>query len=109
MDWYCYCNPCVFGVRCNAQDVILGSRIPSKFVVSFANPILDIHKTTAAALGVSPYYVRDYLQAAKNYGFAGTENALLLLHQYNLKSVGVGSVNSEDGALLKELATKLVW
>ncbi len=66
-------------------------------------------KTTAAALGVSPFYVRDYLQAAKNYGFAGTENALLLLHQYNLKSVGVGTVNSEDGALLKELATKLVW
>jgi DNA polymerase III subunit delta len=66
-------------------------------------------KTTAAALGVSPYYVRDYLQAAKNYGFAGTENALLLLHQYNLKSVGVGAVNFEDGALLKELVTKIVW
>ncbi len=66
-------------------------------------------KTTAAALGVSPYYVRDYLQAAKNYGFAGTENALLLLHQYNLKSVGVGSLNIEEGALLKELVTKLVW
>ncbi len=65
-------------------------------------------KTTAAALGVSPYYVRDYLQAAKNYGFTGTENALLLLHQYNLKSVGVGTVNSEDGALLKELVIKLV-
>jgi DNA polymerase-3 subunit delta len=65
-------------------------------------------KTTAAALGVSPYYVRDYLQAAKNYGFAGTENALLLLHQYNLKSVGVGAVNVEEGALLKELIVKLV-
>ena len=66
-------------------------------------------KTTAATLGVSPYYVRDYLQAAKNYGFAGTENALLLLHQYNLKSVGVGSLNIEEGGLLKELVTKLVW
>ncbi len=66
-------------------------------------------KTTAAALGVSPFYVRDYLQAAKNYGFTGTENALLLLHQYNLKSVGVGSVNIEEGGLLKELVTKLVW
>jgi DNA polymerase III subunit delta len=65
-------------------------------------------KTTAAALGVSPYFVKDYLLAAKNYGFTGTENALLLLHQYNLKSVGVGSVNVQDGELLKELVVKLV-
>jgi DNA polymerase-3 subunit delta len=65
-------------------------------------------KTTAAALSVSPFFVKDYLIAAKNYGFAGTENALLLLHQYNLKSVGVGSVNLEDGSLMKELVAKLV-
>jgi DNA polymerase III subunit delta len=52
--------------------------------------------------------VKDYLTAAKNYGFAGTENALLLLHHYNLKSVGVGSVNVEDASLLKELVVKLV-
>jgi DNA polymerase III subunit delta len=58
---------------------------------------------------VSPYFVKDYLQAAKNYGFSGTENVLLLLHQYNLKSVGVGAVNTEDGSLLKELITKIVW
>lgn len=80
----------------------------SKVYMIFGIPGPD-EKTTAAVLGVSPYYVKDYLQAAKNYGFAGTENALLLLHQYNLKSVGVGSVNIEDGALLKELVTKIVW
>ena len=80
----------------------------SKVYMIFGIPGPD-EKTTAAAIGVSPYYVRDYLQAAKNYGFAGTENALLLLHQYNLKSVGVGAVNFEDGALLKELATKIMW
>ena len=79
----------------------------SKVYMIFGIPGPD-EKTTAAVLGVSPYYVKDYLQAAKNYGFAGTENALLLLHQYNLKSVGVGSVNLEDAALLKELAIKLV-
>jgi DNA polymerase-3 subunit delta len=80
----------------------------SKVYMIFGIPGPD-EKTTAAVLGVSPYYVKDYLQAAKNYGFAGTENALLLLHQYNLKSVGVGAVNLEEGGLLKELATKLVW
>jgi DNA polymerase-3 subunit delta len=62
----------------------------------------------AAAIGVRPVFVRDYLMAAKNYGFSGIENALLLLHQYNLKSVGVGALNPEDGALMKELVAKLV-
>jgi DNA polymerase III subunit delta len=80
----------------------------SKVYMIFALTAPD-EKTTASALGVSPYFVRDYLQAAKNYGFAGTENALLLLHQYNLKSVGVGAINMEDGSLLKELVTKIVW
>jgi DNA polymerase-3 subunit delta len=65
-------------------------------------------KTTAAALGVSPFFVKDYLVAAKNYGFAGTEAAILLLHQYNLKSVGIGSVNAEDADLMKELMVKLL-
>jgi len=79
----------------------------SKVYMIFSLPGPD-EKTTAAALGVNPFFVKDYLMAAKNYGFAGTENALLLLHHYNLKSVGVNSVNAEDGALLKELVVKLI-
>lgn len=79
----------------------------SKVYMVFGIPDSD-EKTTAAALGVSPFFVKDYMTAYKNYGFTGTENALLLLHQYNLKSVGVGAVNVEDGALMKELVVKLV-
>ena len=79
----------------------------SKVYMIFGIPGPD-EKTTASVLGVSPFFVKDYLTAAKNYGFAGTENALLLLHHYNLKSVGVGRVNVEDASLLKELVAKLV-
>ena len=79
----------------------------SKVYMIFGLPAPD-EKTVAATLGVSPFFVKDYLLAAKNYGFAGVENALLLLHRYNLKSVGVGSVNVEDASLLKELVAKLV-
>ena len=79
----------------------------SKVYMIFGIPGPD-EKTTASVLGVSPFFVKDYLTAAKNYGFTGTENALLLLHHYNLKSVGVGSVNVEDASLLKELVAKLV-
>jgi DNA polymerase III subunit delta len=78
----------------------------SKVYMIFGIPGPD-DKTAASVLGVSPFFVKDYLLAAKNYGFAGTENALLLLHQYNLKSVGVGSVNVEDASLMKELVAKL--
>lgn len=62
----------------------------------------------AAAIGVRPVFVKDYLAAAKNFGFPGIENALLLLHQYNLKSVGIGTVNAEDSSLMKELIVKLI-
>jgi DNA polymerase-3 subunit delta len=79
----------------------------SKVYMIFGIPDRD-EKMAAVALGVSPFFVKDYLLAAKNYGFTGTENALLLLHQYNLKSVGVGSVNVEDASLLKELVVKIV-
>jgi DNA polymerase-3 subunit delta len=78
----------------------------SKVYMIFGIPGPD-EKTAASVLGVSPFFVKDYLTAAKNYGFAGIENALLLLHHYNLKSVGVGSVNVEDASLMKELVAKL--
>jgi len=79
----------------------------SKVYMIFGIPGPD-EKTTAAALGVSPFFVKDYLIAAKNYGFEGTENALLLLHHYNLKSVGIGAINVEDADLLKEVVIKMM-
>jgi DNA polymerase-3 subunit delta len=79
----------------------------SKVYMIFSVPSPD-EKMVASTLGVSTYFVKDYLLAAKNYGFTGAENALLLLHQYNLKSVGVNSINVEDGGLLRELVVKLL-
>jgi DNA polymerase-3 subunit delta len=79
----------------------------SKVYMIFSIPGPD-EKTIASVLGVSPFFVKDYLAAFKNYGFSGTENAILLLHHYNLKSVGVGSTNTEDGSLLKELLVKIL-
>ena len=64
-------------------------------------------KSVAAALGVSPFFVKDYLQAAKSYEYAGVERILLLLHQYNLKSIGVHDAGTEDASLLKEMVCKM--
>ncbi len=64
-------------------------------------------KSVAAAIGINPYFIKDYIQAAKLYSYPGVEKALLLLHSYNLKSVGVGSLGTEDASLLKELVVKM--
>lgn len=64
-------------------------------------------KMTAAAIGVNPFFVKDYMQAAKVYDYQGVEKILLLLHQYNLKSIGINNAWAEDGSLLKEMVVKM--
>jgi DNA polymerase-3 subunit delta len=65
-------------------------------------------KTIATAIGVNPFFVRDYLQAAKIYQQSGTEQALMLLHQYNLRSIGIQDAGTEDASLLKEMMVKMM-
>lgn len=65
-------------------------------------------KAVAAALGVNPYFVKDYLEAVKKYEYDGIERALLLLHEYNLKAIGINDVGSSDASLLKEMAVKMI-
>ena len=38
------------------------------------------------------FAAKQALTAIKNYGFSGTEKILLLLHEYNLKGIGINSV-----------------
>ncbi len=79
----------------------------SKVFMVFGTGTND-EKTIASAIGVAPYFVKDYIQAARLYSYQGAEKALLLLHQYNLKSIGIGNINTEDGSLMKELAVKMM-
>ncbi len=78
----------------------------SKTYMLFGQSATD-EKAMAAAIGVMPFFVKDYLLAAKNYGYNGIEQTLLLLHQYNLKSIGVDSPPVEDASLLKEMVIKM--
>ncbi|HKH61226.1 MAG TPA: DNA polymerase III subunit delta [Flavitalea sp.] len=79
----------------------------SKTYMIFGQSAKD-EKTIANNIGVNPYFMKDYLIAQKNYGYEGVENALLLLHTYNLKSVGINDIGTSDASLLKELVIKLV-
>ena len=65
-------------------------------------------KSSASALGVPPFFVKDYIIAAKRYGFAGVEQALMLLHHYNLKSIGIGDIGSSDASLMSEMVVKMM-
>ncbi len=56
----------------------------------------------------NPYAAKEGLAAAKLYGYDGVENALLLLHEYNLRSIGVNDGGTAHGSLLKEMVVKMV-
>jgi DNA polymerase III subunit delta len=65
-------------------------------------------KTMAAAMGVNPFFLRDYQMVARNYSYAGIEQVLLLLHKYNLRSIGIGDVGTPDASLLREMVVKMM-
>jgi DNA polymerase-3 subunit delta len=79
----------------------------SKTYMIFGQSAKD-DKTIAANIGVNAWFVKDYLMVARNYGYNGVERALLLLHHYNLRSVGVNDTGSSDASLLKEMVVKMV-
>jgi DNA polymerase-3 subunit delta len=54
------------------------------------------------------FAAREAVSAAKNYAYEGVERCLLLLHEYNLKSIGVNSINTTDASLMKELVVKMM-
>jgi DNA polymerase III subunit delta len=79
----------------------------SKVFMIFGVPSKD-DKAIAAAIGVNPFFVKDYTAAARTYSYQGVEKALLLLHHYNLRSVGVHDTGTSDASLLKELVVKMM-
>lgn len=54
------------------------------------------------------FAAREAVATARRYQFAGIERALLLLHEYNLKSVGVHDAGHSDAELMKELVVKIL-
>jgi len=79
----------------------------SKTMIVF-NHMGSDEKSISAAMGVQPFFVKDYLAAAKNYGFDGIERALVLLHHYNLRTVGIHDADTTDASLLKEMVYKMM-
>ncbi|GAA4105215.1 DNA polymerase III subunit delta [Mucilaginibacter panaciglaebae] len=61
----------------------------------------------ARELGVSPFFVKDYEQAARSYPYGKTMQIIHYLREYDVKSKGVES-NTDHGGLMKELMFKIL-
>ena len=79
----------------------------SKVFMLYSLPNIT-EQSVAAALGVNPFFVKEYIATARRYDYEGIEKVLLLLHQYNLRSIGVHDAGTSDAGLLKELAVKMI-
>jgi DNA polymerase-3 subunit delta len=79
----------------------------SKVQMIYNVPTQD-SKTIAATLGISEWVIKNYVQAASRYSLQSIERNILLLHHYNLKSVGVGDLGTPDSLLLKEMLVKML-
>ncbi len=79
----------------------------SKVLMIYSIPTKD-EKTLAAAMGVNVYFIKDYMKAAQYYSQQGMEKILLLLHEYNLKSIGINDAGTADAFLLKEMVVKMM-
>lgn len=66
-------------------------------------------KEAAAALGLrSDWALKEYKLAVKHYSYPKTEQIIHYLHDYDMRSKGLNSVNADDNELLKELVFKIL-
>lgn len=83
-------------------------------VFGFFSALLQYHglkdkspNNIARELKVSPYFVTDYISAAKNYPMKKVSSIIAALRQLDVKSKGVGANSLSDSDLLKEILVKI--
>ena len=62
----------------------------------------------ASELGINPYFVKDYAEAARLYPLKFATRIISVLREIDLKSKGLGAVNMDEGELLKEMVYKII-
>lgn len=111
------------------RDVVKAMQIVQHFGESKDNPlfltaislygyftkILKVHYATdqsqnglAAAIGVSPYFVRDYQAAAQNFSIGDCVHCIAVLREFDLKSKGYNVGETPEKDLYREMIFKLL-
>ena len=62
----------------------------------------------AQNLGVSPFFVNDYITAARNYNLDKVVVIISMMREYDLRSKGARGGSIENGELLRELIYKIL-
>ena len=82
---------------------------------SYFSQLLHFHglsdkspRNVASALRVNPYFVNDYVVAARNFPMRKVSAIIGLLREFDVKSKGVGSNAIPQGDLLKELLYRIL-
>ncbi|WGD34217.1 DNA polymerase III subunit delta [Olleya sp. YS] len=82
---------------------------------NFFSQLLHLHgmsdknpRNVASALRVNPYFVNEYLEAARHYPMRKVSQVIATLREFDVKSKGVNSNAVPQGDLLKELLVKIM-
>jgi DNA polymerase-3 subunit delta len=79
----------------------------SKVLMTYAVSSKD-ERSLAAAIGVNAFFAKDYIGASRRFTNEEVEKIILLLHEFNLKSIGVNNAGTSDAMLLKEMVVKMI-
>jgi DNA polymerase-3 subunit delta len=82
---------------------------------SYFLKVLTYHKledrttnNAASLLGVNPYFLGDYIKAAKEYSPEHCVRNISYISEYDLRSKGVNNFTTNEGELMKELVYKIL-
>jgi len=64
-------------------------------------------KNVASALGINPFFVKEYDVAVKNYPMKKVSAIVAALRDVDVKSKGVGASSLGSGDLMKEMLAKI--
>jgi len=62
----------------------------------------------ASAIGVNPFFVKDYEMASRKYSAPKIIQIISLLREYDLKAKGIGNSSASGGELMKEMIYKIL-
>lgn len=65
-------------------------------------------RSVASALRINPYFVNEYITAARNYPMKKVSKVISTLREFDVKSKGVGANAVSQGDLLKELLVRII-
>ncbi|WP_298345699.1 DNA polymerase III subunit delta [uncultured Algibacter sp.] len=81
---------------------------------NFFSQLLHFHglkdkspRSVASALRINPYFVNEYISAARNFPMRKVSAVVSTLREFDVKSKGVGSNAVPQGDLLKELLVRI--